>query len=276
MGVDHLCCCCCCCSLPRHTISLFFSPFYPTVHVRLPSLHFFFKLCAIHVTWIITLISFCKEDTPNSIPLLFKEPFVCDCVSSTWGRKQFVSLPVCPETVPSTHYAPKKLIEQNNNPSTGAVVVIIGLGFPCLLLRWFPLTDISGIQGKRGDCSSHCLVWQDPFHHPPSGYIISNYSMICSSITITRRVRERETEEGVSFHILRKGGEPPLHKRGEETDGGRKRVRWRRRRWRGWLDEFSRRIVRFFPTLLHLLYWGLLLEHRGKGLYAYNTHARAE
>ena len=265
MGVDHLCCCCCC-SLPRHTISLFFSPFYPTVHVRLPSLHFFKKLCAIHVTWIITLISFCKEDTPNSIPLLFKEPFVCDCVSSTWGRKQFVSLPVCPETVPSTHFAPKKLIEQNNNSSTGAVVVIIGLGFPCLLLRWFPLTDISGIQGKRGDCSSHCLVWQDPFHHPPSGYIISNYSMICSSITITsksKRIRRGWEIKMFFFHILKsrhctREGERRTATRsgsgGDET-----------------LDEFSRRIVRFFPTLLHLLYWGLLPEHRGKGLRVQHT-----
>ena len=86
--------------------------------------------------------------------------------------------------------APKKLIEQNKNPN--GAVVIIGLGFPCqcvclfcALLRWFLLCDISGIQGNKREDYIHCLVWQDPFHHPPSGYIISNYSMICSSITIT-------------------------------------------------------------------------------------------
>ena len=152
-------------------------------------------------------------------------------------------------------------------------MVIIGLGFPCqcvclfcALLRWFLLCDISGIQGNKREDYIHCRVWQDPFHHPPSGYIISNYSMICSSITITsksKRIRRGWEIKMFFFHILKsrhctREGERRTATRsgsgGDET-----------------LDEFSRRIVMFSPTLLHLLYWGLLLEHRGKGLRVQHT-----
>ena len=99
-----------------------------------------------------------------------------------------LTLPYC---VISTHLCVSSCVTSSENGANGAVV-IIGLGFPCqcvclfcALLRWFLLCDISDIQGNKREDYIHCLVWQDPFHHPPSGYIISNCIMICSSITIT-------------------------------------------------------------------------------------------